>query len=424
MSRRIGDVAVALTCLFVLSGPAAAADLSIGDPAPSLVVSRWLKGESVKRLESGQIYVVEFSATYCGPCLALAPHLSTLQERYPHVTIISVMVCEPEPAKVAPLVAKMGNRIRYRVALDDVPVGKSPDEGVMHRTWMIAAGESMLSTAFIINKDGKVAWVGLGTELDGPLGKIIAGDWNLANAAKERRERRARETKFHAVQKESADLVHQKKDWDGAFAVIDRAIAESPSPDEMLIDSRRYMVDTMNDARFKKDVESALQRGDLAAARAAVDRELARTPDDKKGKDYPWVQMRDNAWTKIWFFERIGDKQAACDELETLIKKYQTNAEALYAIAEDFVDPEEPPIDLGERGRRLTLQAASLVNEITKGEDPDVLDLLAQAYFLNDQAALALKCEEKAVALAVIENPDFQKRLRQYRKAVESSAKK
>jgi thiol-disulfide isomerase/thioredoxin len=424
MSRRIGDVAVALTCLFILSGSAAAADLSIGDPAPPLVVSRWVKGEAVKRLEPGRVHVVEFSATFCGPCLDEAPHLSSLQERYPNVTIISVMVSEPEPARVGPVVAKMGNRIRYRVALDDVPVGKSPDQGVMHRTWMIAAGESVLSTAFIINKDGRVAWVGLATNLDGPLAKIVAGDWNLASAARERRDRRAREAKFQTVQKASADLVHQKQDWNGALAVIDRAIAESAGPDETLSDWRRYLVDLMNQQKMMKEVENALQRGDLAAARAALDRELARTPDDKKGKDYPWVEMRDNAWTKIWFFERIGDKQAACDEYERMIKKYETNAEALFAIAEEFVDPDEPPKDLGERGRRLALRAAYLVNEMTKGADPDALDLLAQVYFLNGQAGLALKCEEKANALAVIENPDFQKRLQQYRKAAALSARK
>jgi thiol-disulfide isomerase/thioredoxin len=424
MPRRIGDVAVALTFLFALSGSAAAADLSIGDPAPPLVVSRWVKGEPVKRLEPGRIHVVEFSATFCGPCLDEAPHLSSLQQRYPNVTIISVLVSKPEPAKVAPIIAKMGNRVRYRVALDNVPAGKSPDQGVMHRTWMIAAGERLLSTAFIVDKDGKVAWVGLASELDGPLGKIAAGDWNLASAAKERRERRARETRFQAVQKESGDLVQQKKDWAGAFAVIDRAIAQSPAPDETLIDWRRYMVDTMHQQKMMAEVESALQRGDQAAARAALDRELARSPDDRKGKDYPWVEMRDNAWTKIWFFERIGDKPAACDEYEGMIKKYQTNAEALFAIAEDFVDPDEPPKDLGERGRRLALRAAYLVNEMTKGQDPDALDLLARVYFLNGQAGLALKCEEKANALAVTAEPDFQKRLQQYRKAVELSVRK
>lgn len=424
MSRRIEHVAVALTCLLILSGSAAAADLSIGDPAPPLAVSQWVKGEPVKRLEPGRVHVVEFSATFCGPCLDEAPHLSSLQERYPNVTIISVMVSEPEPAKVGPVVAKMGNRIRYRVALDNVPVGKSPDQGVMHCTWMVAAGESVLSTAFIINKDGRVAWVGLATNLDGPLAKIVAGDWNLANAARERRDRRARETRFQAVQKASADLVHQKQDWNGALAVIDRAITESAGPDETLVDWRRYMVDLMHQQKMTKEVENALQRGDMAAARAALDRELARTPDDKKGKDYPWVEMRDNAWTKIWFFERIGDKQAACDEYERMIKKYETNAEALFAIAEEFVDPDEPPKDLGERGRRLALRVAYLVNEMTKGQDPDALDLLARVYFLNGQAGLALKCEEKANALAVTEVPDFQKRLQQYRKAVALSARK
>ena len=38
--------------------------LKVGDPAPPLAVSRWLKGEPLKRLEPSRTYVVEFWATW------------------------------------------------------------------------------------------------------------------------------------------------------------------------------------------------------------------------------------------------------------------------------------------------------------------------------------------------------------------------
>jgi thiol-disulfide isomerase/thioredoxin len=56
-----------------------AASLTGRDPAPPLKVSKWLKGEEVKRFEPGKVYVVEFWATWCGPCIAFMPHLAELQ---------------------------------------------------------------------------------------------------------------------------------------------------------------------------------------------------------------------------------------------------------------------------------------------------------------------------------------------------------
>ena len=59
-----------------------APSLKGGDPAPPLKVSKWLQGEPVKAFEPGKVYVVEFWATWCGPCIAFMPHLAELQAEY------------------------------------------------------------------------------------------------------------------------------------------------------------------------------------------------------------------------------------------------------------------------------------------------------------------------------------------------------
>src|SRR5690606_10442976 len=68
------------------------ASLKAGDPAPPLKASKWLQGDEVKRFEPGKVYVVEFWATWCGPCIAFMPHLAELQARYKDkgVTVIGI----------------------------------------------------------------------------------------------------------------------------------------------------------------------------------------------------------------------------------------------------------------------------------------------------------------------------------------------
>jgi len=59
-----------------------------------------------------------------------------------------------------PFVASMGDKIGYRVALDIVPEGGASEDGLMYKTWMTAARENGVPRAFIVDREGKVAWVG------------------------------------------------------------------------------------------------------------------------------------------------------------------------------------------------------------------------------------------------------------------------
>src|SRR5215467_1663318 len=137
---------IALAALLAVSSNAAT--LKAGDPAPKLRPGRWIQGEPVKGFEKGKAYIVEFWATWCGPCRASIPHLNETYQKYKNkgLIVIGQNCGERDESLVAPFVQKMGEKMTYRVALDD----KSGDKkGKMAETWMEAAGRNSIPSAFL-----------------------------------------------------------------------------------------------------------------------------------------------------------------------------------------------------------------------------------------------------------------------------------
>jgi thiol-disulfide isomerase/thioredoxin len=175
--------------------------LGAGDPAPKLQVKSFIKGEPVKELEAGKNYVVEFWATWCGPCRATIPHLTQLQKKHPDVTFIGVSVYENDQSQVEPFVKEMGDKMVYRVALDSVPAGKGRGDGAMAKSWMEAAGQNGIPTAFIVDKEGKIAWIGHPTDLDRPLDQVIAGTFDPKKEKEEKAKFEKLERKLQSAQR-------------------------------------------------------------------------------------------------------------------------------------------------------------------------------------------------------------------------------
>jgi thiol-disulfide isomerase/thioredoxin len=155
--------------------PRASQGLKVGDAAPRLSVKEFLKGEPVSNLEKGTVYVVEFWATWCPPCRTTIPHLTKLQKKHRDAVFIGVSIAERNLAGVKPFVQQMGDQMAYRVALDDA-------QGSMMKTWFAAAGQKGIPSAFIINKDGRIAWIGHPMQMDGPLEQILTDKYDLEAA--------------------------------------------------------------------------------------------------------------------------------------------------------------------------------------------------------------------------------------------------
>ena len=156
-------------------------ELFIGSKAPKLQIAKFVKGDSVGDFEPGQVYVVEFWATWCGPCIAAFPHLSELQaEHEGKVSFVGVNVWEgvDDPAqriaKVESFVEKQGDRMSYTVAVEDGTA--------MADTWMKPAGQNGIPAAFIVDGTGHVAWIGHPASIDEPLASVVKGEFDPTTA--------------------------------------------------------------------------------------------------------------------------------------------------------------------------------------------------------------------------------------------------
>ena len=80
--------------------------LKVGDPAPALAPGKWLKGEPVKALEKGKIYVVEFWATWCSGCVAQIPHLNELTRKLKDRPVRFISVTDEDRDVISAFLAK------------------------------------------------------------------------------------------------------------------------------------------------------------------------------------------------------------------------------------------------------------------------------------------------------------------------------
>jgi thiol-disulfide isomerase/thioredoxin len=153
--------------------------LKAGDAAPQLKVTKWLQGKEVPAFTQGKVYVVEFWATWCGPCVVMMPHLGELQSEYKDqgVTVIGYTANDENNTadKVAEFVSKRGPKLGYTFAY-------GADRNT-YDAWMTAAGQNGIPCSFVIDQKGKIAYIGHPMFLGEVLPKVVAGTWNAEEGA-------------------------------------------------------------------------------------------------------------------------------------------------------------------------------------------------------------------------------------------------
>lgn len=316
-----------------------AATLKLGDAAPPLQTGQWLQGAPLPGLDTNHVYLLVFwTATY-DPCQVALARINGIAEMYQDKGLVAIGqdVYEKNEDGIPAYLKKMGKRLTYRVALDD----KSRDpEGAMFATWMKAADQTNVPVAFVVDRQGKIAWMGHPMALEQTvLDKILANEFDVAAHAREVAKQQAQQQQEQTLAQKLSQAL-QARDWDAADAVT-KELENSLPP------SARYQMGAirLRIAFGRKDFTSGYQ---LAGALSDA------FPND------------------IYLQNQLAWTLATTSGLDST-------------------------------GLALTEKIAGRANAAASGRIPGVLDTLARAQFLNGHTNEAVVTEQKAVEAESLE---------------------
>ncbi|MBX3421457.1 MAG: redoxin domain-containing protein [Pirellulaceae bacterium] len=362
----VGLLAVHATMSLQLPTATAQPTLDIGLKAPPINVQYWIsdgggKFKPVQEFEPGKVYVIEFWATWCPPCVASMPHLAKLQRSYADhgVQIVSIsdeeqstvqeFLKQPVPEGITRALKKEGDQSKSdeppaaadppaKLTFGELTAGycltTDPDQSV-YRDFMEASEEGGIPTAFIVGKDGVVEWIGHPMELDEPLAQVVAGKWDRQALIQKRAEQRA----------------------------IQAAITE---------------------------IYQKLQAGQTEPALKELDELIARTKDTSTQVELRILQLE--------LLVQLHPQRAVATLQK--ITAQQMEAEVLNRIASSVIEltqeaDQEAPVEL----LTAAIEAAEKAVKLSPNNGM-ILDTLARLLYLSDHLQRAIEVQTQAVALS------------------------
>ncbi len=317
--------------------------LEVGQKAPSLAKITWMKGAAV---ETGTaVTVVEFWATWCGPCKTSIPHLTELQKKYADKVHI-VGVSNEDAATVKPFIAEMGAKMDYHVGIADVATYGSYMEGV-----------DGIPHAFIVDAGGLVVWHGHPASMDGVLGQVVAGNFDAKKAGAIAK---AEGDLQRLLQGRSPDIAQALKKIDEIVALdavnaqaisVRLAIGKYQEDPQLIRETltrlplKELPADLANSLAFSRATDPELANRHLDVAMTLVNHALTLEPNnagflDTKARLFSCLGLMDQAIS--WQQQAIGKSTAERAPLEATLAYYQ-NVKKLAATLSGASAPAATP---------------------------------------------------------------------------------
>jgi thiol-disulfide isomerase/thioredoxin len=363
-----------------VSQTSAADTLTIGSDAPELDIEHWVQNgdgrfKPVTKFAKDKVYVVEFWATWCGPCVASMPHLAELQKTYANkgVQIVSISNEDLETVEKfldRPVSAKKkkgdvkeedtkADEQTYRDLTSAYCLTTDPDLSC-HKAYMEAANQNGIPCAFIVGKDQKIEWIGHPMSMDETLTAVVDGKWDRAAFAEKFKEQEVMQALMADISRSMRSGKTSK-----ALSIINAAIDDAKDP------------------MFKKQLK--MMKVQIAMSGKEVGKELNSILEEAYGEN--------------------------ADNPEFI------NSVA-WAIYEKTEAGELDDKALVTSSRKAAQRAADAAPAAAKGA---ILDTVAHLQFLEGDIESAMKTQAKAIELA---EGDMKIELSEFLKTLQEAAKK
>ena len=400
-----------LTAAFLCATSLHAAEL--GDAAKPLDIKEWIKGGPVD-LAAGKgknIYVIEFWATWCPPCVRSIPHLTELQKEFKDKGVVFVGVTAGEETEVVKkFVAKMGDKMDYVVAMDG---GKTSEN------YMEAFGVRGIPNAFVVDRQGKIVWQGHPMAgLDKVLKEVVAGTYVPKKSAT------ATATVAESKAKLATNVEKPKTDVEKKLqAYYRRVMVDDYDEDTQKLEAELIALDKelggivngqkFDPAEIRRQIKSTQARqkyerfamlgetNRLAALEKEIEAGADKAFDLKKFKAAIQMQFEMQNAKKIVasYRESVGENGDASKatglarqvEALTIKDAMLFNDLAWDILAEDTVKT---------RDVKLALILARRAVDLSGAKEPSILDTYARALFDNGKTDEAIVQQKKAIQFA------------------------
>lgn len=320
----------------------------------------WLQGTPVKEWKKDKVYIFEFWATWCGPCLAAMPHMEQLHQAFkdnPRMQIVGVNVMDRKtPEALKEFIKNRPSPLNYAMAVD--VDGKKTKE-----KWLDPLEVNGIPHAFAV-KNGRLIWRGHPARLSKEVMQaMLKPDFSAASLSAKGPDAGAREWQYYRETSQKVRELVEKDGKDGAQALLKQVQDSGKLPQDQVIqlkmipflvlaeqgkfEEAQSVLDAVSreypdNYRVQVDIAGTLMEGksvpsgkmDAALVEQCLNRCIEISRKSNNEASLPWRMMAE-------LRERQGNMKEALQDMEkalslTSISKAWTKLQKLSGTTETF----------------------------------------------------------------------------------------